>query len=269
MSAGSASRPARYLAGPDRHCPGTYAGARGLALVRETGRGGKHARCIGNAACIGGPSGGTATRRGTTAAARRERQRGCLQPYNEGLSHGSIILQTRPSGQELQWELTDTVKWPSIRRCDAHSTIGYPGPLAHAQPACAYALPFGRRGGWSAWSCRSAGTARCRRKNCATSRHCWTRRHCSQPRICSCSNGAADYYHHPIGEVVATALPRLLRTVRKRRAKAAAAASAVDGTVPLVLARGAPQPERCASCRRAHTARSGQPRAAATSCSMA
>ncbi len=34
---------------------------------------------------------------------------------------------------------------------------------------------------------------------------------------------AAGYYHHPIGEVVATALPRQLRAIRKRKPKAAAA----------------------------------------------
>jgi len=33
---------------------------------------------------------------------------------------------------------------------------------------------------------------------------------------------AAGYYHHPVGEVMATALPKLLRTVRKRKARAAA-----------------------------------------------
>lgn len=36
----------------------------------------------------------------------------------------------------------------------------------------------------------------------------------------------AQYYHHPIGEVVATALPKLLRTVRKRKPKKKAAVAA-------------------------------------------
>jgi primosomal protein N' (replication factor Y) (superfamily II helicase) len=45
---------------------------------------------------------------------------------------------------------------------------------------------------------------------------------------------AADYYHHPIGEVVATALPRLLRTVRKRKNKEEPAAAKSDA-VPVLL----------------------------------
>jgi primosomal protein N' (replication factor Y) len=52
---------------------------------------------------------------------------------------------------------------------------------------------------------------------------------------------AANYYHHPIGEVVATALPKGLRVVRKRparkapAAKPAEAAQAVALDVPLAL----------------------------------
>ncbi len=47
---------------------------------------------------------------------------------------------------------------------------------------------------------------------------------------------AADYYHHPIGEVMATALPRLLRTVRKRKPKNKAQEDpAASGDVPVTL----------------------------------
>jgi primosomal protein N' (replication factor Y) (superfamily II helicase) len=45
---------------------------------------------------------------------------------------------------------------------------------------------------------------------------------------------AADYYHHPIGEVVATALPRLLRTVRKRKKKEEQPATIADAA-PIAL----------------------------------
>jgi primosomal protein N' (replication factor Y) len=45
---------------------------------------------------------------------------------------------------------------------------------------------------------------------------------------------AAGYYHHPIGEVLATALPRLLRTVRKRRSSSDAAPVTADA-LPVAL----------------------------------
>jgi primosomal protein N' (replication factor Y) len=56
---------------------------------------------------------------------------------------------------------------------------------------------------------------------------------------------AADYYHHPIGEVVATAVPKLLRAVRKRKAKpvaaqpAATAAATRETPYPLTGAQAA------------------------------
>ena len=40
---------------------------------------------------------------------------------------------------------------------------------------------------------------------------------------------AAGYYHHPIGEVVATALPKQLRTIRKRKPKAVTSEQAANG----------------------------------------
>ncbi len=46
---------------------------------------------------------------------------------------------------------------------------------------------------------------------------------------------AADYYHHPIGEVFATALPRLLRTVRKRKKKAEEAPATAADAAPVAL----------------------------------
>jgi primosomal protein N' (replication factor Y) len=45
---------------------------------------------------------------------------------------------------------------------------------------------------------------------------------------------AADYYHHPVGEVFATALPRLLRTIRKRR-RAAETQPAASSTASVSL----------------------------------
>ncbi len=49
---------------------------------------------------------------------------------------------------------------------------------------------------------------------------------------------AAGYYHHPIGEVVAAAVPKLLRTVRKRRSKTDAPSAAA--TTPAVTLRERP-----------------------------
>ncbi len=61
---------------------------------------------------------------------------------------------------------------------------------------------------------------------------CWMRRRCCHPADLKLLEWAADYYHHPVGEVFATALPRLLRTVRKRRRKADETPPAVPGNHP-------------------------------------
>jgi primosomal protein N' (replication factor Y) len=50
---------------------------------------------------------------------------------------------------------------------------------------------------------------------------------------------AANYYHHPVGEVMATALPKGLRVLRKRPAKAAAVPPATSRDV---VVREAPLP---------------------------
>jgi primosomal protein N' (replication factor Y) len=65
---------------------------------------------------------------------------------------------------------------------------------------------------------------------------------------------AAGYYHHPVGEVVATALPKALRTVRKRAARERAAPARANA----VAARESPHelsPAQQAACEALRAAR--------------
>ncbi len=106
--------------------------------------------------------------------------------------------------------------------------------MAHAQPGMRVQVPFGRRSviGLILRTSDSSTVPAEKLRDVAALLDAAPLLAASDVRLLE---WAADYYHHPVGEVMATALPRLLRTVRKRKKKAEEAQVTGHAIVPVTL----------------------------------
>jgi len=115
-----------------------------------------------------------------------------------------------------------------------------PEALAHAQPGMRVQLPFGRRA-VVGLILRVSAHSDVPPEKLRDAGALLDAGPLLSPADLKLLEWAADYYHHPIGEVFATALPRQLRTVRKRVSSKNAQPPAAAGTGPVAL-RETPHP---------------------------